>query len=578
MAEAMRWDETCDLLIVGSGGASMCAALLARRLGRRALIVEKLAKIGGSTGYSGGVWWIPNNLVMKRAGVADSHERARQYFDSVVTYHGAASNEARREAYLRSGPEMIEFLEREGMQFKYADGWSDYYDDRPGGEPRGRSLVAKLFNINELGDWKPRLAMYPGIHMPMGSEEYPTLFLAKRTMAGKLMALALVGRLLKAKLLRRDVRANGAAIQGRMLQLALRAGIPIWTDTPVTELLVESGRVVGVLARREGREVRIRARDGVLINAGGFSRNRQMRDQYQPQPNAWQWTNANPGDTGEMIQAAQRLGAAVDCMNEAWWVITSLGPGETLPAGAVNPEGVAIPFMHHLDLSLPYSIMVDQDGNRFCDEAGAYMEIGQRMYQRHAETGKAVPSWVIMDARQRKYYPWGTAAPGQVPKEWLASGYLKRADSLEALARLCGIDGQGVTATVRRFNEFCRTGRDADFGRGSRAFDRNHGDPTVKPNASLGPIEQGPFYAVAMYPADVGTAGGLVTDEDGRVLRGDGSVIDGLYATGNSTASVMGRSYPGAGASIGASFVFGYRAALHSAGARPGVSSGSASA
>ena len=574
----MRWDETCDLLIVGSGGASMCAALLARRLGRRALIVEKLAKIGGSTGYSGGVWWIPNNLVMKRAGVADSHERARQYFDSVVTYHGAASNEARREAYLRSGPEMIEFLEREGMQFKYADGWSDYYDDRPGGEPRGRSLVAKLFNINELGDWKPRLAMYPGIHMPMGSEEYPTLFLAKRTMAGKLMALALVGRLLKAKLLRRDVRANGAAIQGRMLQLALRAGIPIWTDTPVTELLVESGRVVGVLARREGREVRIRARDGVLINAGGFSRNRQMRDQYQPQPNAWQWTNANPGDTGEMIQAAQRLGAAVDCMNEAWWVITSLGPGETLPAGAVNPEGVAIPFMHHLDLSLPYSIMVDQDGNRFCDEAGAYMEIGQRMYQRHAETGKAVPSWVIMDARQRKYYPWGTAAPGQVPKEWLASGYLKRADSLEALARLCGIDGQGVTATVRRFNEFCRTGRDADFGRGSRAFDRNHGDPTVKPNASLGPIEQGPFYAVAMYPADVGTAGGLVTDEDGRVLRGDGSVIDGLYATGNSTASVMGRSYPGAGASIGASFVFGYRAALHSAGARPGVSSGSASA
>ncbi len=574
----MRWDETCDLLIVGSGGASMCAALLARRLGRRALIVEKLAKIGGSTGYSGGVWWIPNNLVMKRAGVADSHERARQYFDSVVTYHGAASNEARREAYLRSGPEMIEFLEREGMQFKYADGWPDYYDDRPGGEPRGRSLVAKLFNINELGDWKPRLAMYPGIHMPMGSEEYPTLFLAKRTMAGKLMALALVGRLLKAKLLRRDVRANGAAIQGRMLQLALRAGIPIWTDTPVTELLVESGRVVGVLARREGREVRIRARDGVLINAGGFSRNRQMRDQYQPQPNAWQWTNANPGDTGEMIQAAQRLGAAVDCMNEAWWVITSLGPGETLPAGAVNPEGVAIPFMHHLDLSLPYSIMVDQDGNRFCDEAGAYMEIGQRMYQRHAETGKAVPSWVIMDARQRKYYPWGTAAPGQVPKEWLASGYLKRADSLEALARLCGIDGQGVTATVRRFNEFCRTGRDADFGRGSRAFDRNHGDPTVKPNASLGPIEQGPFYAVAMYPADVGTAGGLVTDEDGRVLRGDGSVIDGLYATGNSTASVMGRSYPGAGASIGASFVFGYRAALHSAGARPGVSSGSASA
>jgi 3-oxosteroid 1-dehydrogenase len=566
MADETRWDETCDLLIVGSGGASMCAALLARQLGKRALIIEKLPKVGGSTGYSGGVWWIPNNHLMKRAGVADSHERARQYFDAVVNYYGAASSEARREAYLRTGPEMIAFLERQGMQFKYADGWSDYYDDRPGGEPRGRSLVARLFNINELGEWKTRLSMYPGIHMPMGSEEYPTLFLAKRTTAGKLMGLRLVARMLKAKLLGRDLRANGAAIQGRMLQLALKANIPIWTDTPVTELLVEGNRVVGVLARRDGRELRIRALDGVLINAGGFSRSREMREQYQPKPNAWQWTNANPGDTGEMIQAAMGLGAAVDCMNEAWWVITSLGPQQTLPAGAVNPEGVAIPFMHHLDLSLPYSIMVDQNGNRFCDEAGAYMEIGQRMYQRHAETGKAVPSWVIMDARQRKYYPWGTAAPGQVPQEWLDSGYMRKADSLEELARVCGIDAQGLAATVRRFNEFCRKGRDEDWGRGSRAFDRNHGDPTVKPNASLGSIEEGPFYAVAMYPGDVGTAGGLVTDEHGRVLRGDGSIIEGLYATGNSTASVMGRCYPGAGASIGASFVFGYLAAKHAAG------------
>lgn len=576
MADAMRWDETCDLLIVGSGGASMCAALLAKRLGRRALILEKLPKVGGSTGFSGGVWWIPNNHLMKRAGVADSHERARQYFDSVVTYDGPASSEARREAYLRTGPEMIEFLEREGMQFKYADGWSDYYDDRPGGEPRGRSVVAKLFNINELGDWKTRLSMYPGVHMPMGSEEFPTLFLAKRTTAGKLKALALATRMLAAKLLGRDVRANGAAIQGRMLQLALAANLPIWTDTPVTDFLLEGDRVVGVLARRDGRQLRIRALDGVLINAGGFSRSREMRERYQPKPNAWQWTNANPGDTGEMIEAAMRLGAAVDCMNEAWWVITSLGPGQTLPAGAVNPDGVAIPFMHHLDLSLPYSIMVDQNGNRFCDEAGAYMEIGQRMYQRHAETGKAVPSWVIMDARQRKYYPWGTAAPGKVPQEWLDSGYMKKADSLAALARLCGIDASGLAATVRRFNEFCRLGRDEDWGRGSRAFDRNHGDPTVKPNASLGPIEQGPFYAVAMYPGDVGTAGGLVTDEHGRVLRGDGSLIEGLYATGNSTASVMGRCYPGAGASIGASFVFGYRAAKHAAQAA-GTSVGSTS-
>jgi 3-oxosteroid 1-dehydrogenase len=303
----------------------------------------------------------------------------------------------------------------------------------------------------------------------------------------------------------------------------------------------------------------------VLINSGGFSHSQELRERYQAKPNPWRWTNANPGDTGEMIEAAMRLGAAVDCMNEAWWVITSLAPGESLPEGAVAADGTPIPFMHHLDLSLPFSIMVDQLGQRLCDEAGAYMEIGQRMYQRHADTGRAIPSWVIMDARQREYYPWGTASPGQVPKSWLESGYLKRADTLAELAAQCGIDVSGLQATVRRFNEFCRTGRDEDFGRGGRAFDRAHGDPTVKPNPNLGSIEKAPFYAVAMYPGDVGTAGGMVTDEFARVLRDDGSVIDGLYATGNSTASVMGRCYPGAGASIGASFIFGYIAARHAA-------------
>ncbi len=565
MSSAQDWDESFDFVIVGSGGGSMCAALAAKALGKRALIIEKQAKVGGSTGFSGGVWWIPDNPLMKRAGVQDSYERARQYFDSVVTYHGPGSSDARREAYLRTGPEMVEFLERQGMQFQYADGWSDYYDEKPGGQPRGRSLVAPLFDINELGEWKSRLSMYLGPQMPMGSEDFPTLFLAKRNWAGKLMALRLAGRILRGKLTGKDLRANGAAIQGRMLQITLRERLPIWTDAPVRDLIVEQGRVVGVVAVRGGRQVRVRATAGVLINAGGFSRSEKLREQYQPKPNPWRWTNANPGDTGEMIEAAVRLGATVDCMNEAWWVITSLGPGESLPEGAVAADGTPIPFMHHLDLSLPFSIMVDQLGQRFCDEAGAYMEIGQRMYQRHAETGRAVPSWVIMDARQRQYYPWGTAAPGQVPKNWIDSGYMKRANSLPELAAMCGIDTAGLQATVRRFNEFCRQGRDEDFGRGGRAFDRAHGDPTVKPNPNLGPIEQAPFYAVAMYPGDVGTAGGIVTDESARVLREDGTVIEGLYATGNSTASVMGRCYPGAGASIGASFVFGYIAARHAA-------------
>jgi len=557
------WDESFDFVTVGSGGGSMCASLLCKSLGKKALIIEKQDKVGGSTGYSGGVWWLPNNPVMKRAGVQDSTERARTYFNAVATYHGPGSSDARREAFLRTSPELTDFLEAAGMKFRYADGWSDYYDTLPGGEPRGRSLVAQLFDINRLGAWKDKLSMYPGVHLPMGSEDFPTLFLAKRTWAGKRMALRLAMRMIGAKLRGQDLRANGAAIQGRMLEIALREGLPIWTETPVQEFIMEGERVAGVCALRNGRVINVQARCGVLINAGGFSRSREMREKYQDKPNPWRWTNANPGDTGEALQAAMRLGAATDCMNEAWWVITSLAPGEKMPEGAVNSQGVPIPFMHHLDLSLPFSMMVDQNGQRFCDEAGAYMEIGQRMYARHAETGKAVPSWLIMDSRQRKFYPWGTAAPGKIPQAWLDSGYLKRSDSIAALADLCKIDKEGLARTVIRFNEFCRTGVDSDFGRGSRAFDRAHGDPTVKPNPNLGAIEQGPFYAVAMYPGDVGTAGGLVTDEHGRVCRDDGCVIDGLYATGNSTASVFGRCYPGAGASIAASFVFAYLAARH---------------
>ena len=358
---------------------------------------------------------------------------------------------------------MVDFLERQGMRFAHADGWSDYYDERPGGQPRGRSLVAEVFDVNELGEWKSRLAMYPGIALPLGSEDFPTLFLAKKTTAGKKMAMRLVWRMLKNKLLGRDVRGGGAAIQGRMLQIALREKLPIRTEMAVRDFVVENGRVVGVVAVSEGREVRIQARDGVLINAGGFSRNREMRERWQPKPNAWQWTNANPGDTGEMIEAAMRLGAAVDCMNEAWWVITSLGPGETLPEGAVNPEGIPIPFMHHLDLSLPHLIMVDQDGRRFCDESGAYMEIGQRLYARHEQTGRGIPAWVILDSRHRDNYPWGTAQPGKTPQSWLDSGYMKKADTLAELARLCGIDAAGLAAEVAKFNGYCRTGVDPEF-------------------------------------------------------------------------------------------------------------------
>ncbi|MBD5804970.1 3-oxosteroid 1-dehydrogenase [Azoarcus sp. Aa7] len=560
-----EWDACYDFVIVGSGGGSMVSALVAKDHGKSVLILEKQAKVGGSTGFSGGVLWIPANPLMAREGLPDSCERARAYFDAAVPYSGPGSTPERREAYLRTGPEMVEYLQSKGMKFKRPEGFSDYYDHLPGGEPRSRSLVAELFDINELKEWKDRLSIYPGAPLRLGLDELPGLLLMKRTWKGKAAALRLGLRLLLMRLSGKDLRGAGGALQGRMLQIALRENIPIWPNTPVSDFIVDDGRVTGVVAHRNGAPLRIQARNGVLINAGGFARNLEMRRQYGRQPASTDWTMANPGDTGEMIQATLRLDATVDCMDTAIWGVTSLGPGGLYPEGAHGVDGRPLPFGHHFDISFPHVILVDQDGQRFCNEAGSHMDIGEIMYEHQRQAGRSIPGWAIIESRHRERYLWGSVF-GKTPDSWLSSGYMIRADSIEDLARQCNIDLGRLHATIERFNGFCRSGVDADFQRGGKAFDRCHGDPTVKPNPNLGAIEKPPFFAVRTYPSDVGTFGGLVTDADARVLRKDGSPIPGLYATGNSTASVMGRTYVGGGASIGASFIFGYRAALHAVG------------
>jgi 3-oxosteroid 1-dehydrogenase len=557
-----------DLVIVGSGGGAIPAALVAKQQGKSAVILEKMDKVGGSTSFSGGVLWIPNHPLLAEAGVADSYEQGRAYLDAVVDYDGPAVTAARKHAFLKAGPRMIDALRQWGMKLRRPnDTWPDYYDNLPGGLPQGRSIMAEPFNLHELGDWEDRLALYaPMAKLPLGTDEFPTMFLMKRNMAGKLKAAKMGWLMLKDKLTRRQTVTNGAAVQGRMLQIALREGINLRPETPVKGFIVEDGKVVGVIAEHKGQRVEIRARSGVIVNVGGYSHNAEFRAEHARAPAIAENTSANPGDTGELIQSMMDLGAATDCLDTAWWVVTSRNTNGSWPKGAVWHDGTVLPFMHHLDLSLPYSIMVDQDGRRIADEAGAYMEIGERIYGRQAETGRAVPAWMIFDARHRKYYPWGAQAPGVTPKEWLEDGYMKKAASLHELAALCGIDATGLKAEVTRYNSFCVTGVDQDFGRGSRAFDNAHGDPTIKPNPNMGPIEQGPFYACAIYPSDVGTAGGVVTDEYARVLKPDGAIIPGLYAIGNSTASVFGRCYPGAGASIGAAFTFGWVAAHHATG------------
>jgi 3-oxosteroid 1-dehydrogenase len=553
-----EWNEVVDVVIIGSGAGSMVAALKAKRLGLSSVIIEKRFAVGGSTGFSGGVVWIPCNSLMVRDGVSDDLTEARRYMDAAAPYFGPAATSERREAYLQTGPEVIDFLLGEGLKLERPKGFPDYYTTKPGASTETRSLTAKLFDINALGDWKKRLSVYPAPAMPLRIGDMAPLLLAKRTWSGRMMALRVAARIARQKIAGADFRGSGAAVQGRMLKLSLDAGIDIRPETPFENFVVENGRVIGVVARHAGAELRIGATRGVIINAGGFSHNAEMRTKYG-RPISAQTSQANPGDTGEVMSAAMKLGAAVDCMDEAIWTGVSLGPDSALPPGVEKLEGGTPHFGHHWDISFPHSIVVDTQGHRFANEAGAYMEFGQRLHQRHEENGGPVPAWAIIESRHRKNYLWASHF-GATPKAWIESGYMIQAGSIKELADKTGIPADNLAQTIARFNWFVETGRDEDFQRGDAAYDRFHGDPTVKPNPNLGAIEEPPFYAVRMYAGDVGTVGGIVTDVDGRALREDGTVVEGLFATGNSAASALGKSYIGAGTSIAGSMIFAYRA------------------
>jgi 3-oxosteroid 1-dehydrogenase len=552
------FDEIVDFVVVGSGAGSMCAGLIMRSLDKSVLILEKTNLVGGTTARSGGVMYMPNNPFMKRDGVEDSFEKAATYLDAVLGEQSDApgASHARRRTFLTEAPRMLEFLGKQGVKLTRIKEYPDYYDDRPGGLAAGRAVIAELFNVNELGSWREKLRpSFAALPLPASLEEMFELPRYKQSWRVKMLILKLVLRGVMAKITGKHWVAGGAALQGRMLQAALRTGVEIRTESPVKELIIEAGAVKGVLAVKDGRPWRVGARLGVLVNAGGFAHNQRMRDQYQPGTSV-KWTMATNGDTGEMIEEMMRHGAAIAQMEER------VGHQMTFPPGAIEKE--VKPSAQAMTAS-PHAILVDQSGVRYLNEGGSYMEYCQVMLERN-KTVPAVPSWAIFDSQyMHKYMLAGTMPGSKKPQEWYASGYLKQADTIETLARQLKMEPTKLQATIERFNGFVAKNRDEDFHRGEREFDRWLGDPFNKPSATLGAIDQGPFYAVQVYPGDVSTYGGVVTDEHARVLRNDGSVIPGLYATGVASASVMGRAYPGPGASVGPSFVWGYLAAKHAA-------------
>ena len=542
-------EHATDFVIVGSGAGGLCAALTARAVGAEVLVLEKEAMIGGNSALSGGTMWIPGNALMREAGIPDSVEEGLTYLDACIEDVGPATSPERKAAYLSEGPRMIDFLRGLGIRMNRVKNYADYYAELPGGNTHGRALQCDVFDLGKLGDYAARV---PNLSPIIGYvQEFPQLSLVLRTWRGFWTFSRVAARTAWARLTRRQIVANGAALVGRLLHVGLDRGIELWTESPVTEIVVEDDRVSGVRVLHEGRECMVRARRGVLIAAGGYAHNLEMRKRYSKQPASTDWTFANPGETGEVVRMAMRLGAAMDLMDEAIWIPMTL-----------SPLG---PMYLEYERGKPFSLLVDGEGNRYIDEGCWYMTFGQVMYDRNQQSS-TIPSWLIMDSRHRKRYTFSMQLPGRTPREWFDSGFMKRAGTIRKLAALCKVDPHALENTVKRFNQFAATGIDEDFHRGDTAFSRHFGDPRHGPNPTLGAIERPPFYAVAVYPGDLGTFGGILTDEHARVLRDDGSVIDGLFATGNAAAPVMGRIYPCTGASIASTMIFGFVAAQQALG------------
>ena len=559
-----QFDETFDFVVAGSGGGSMVSALVMRTMDKSVVVLEKMPRIGGTTSRSGGVMWIPNNHFMAEDGIADSFEQSMAYMEATAgqSLDAPGTTKERRAAYVTEGPKMIQFLVRNGIKLRRMAWWPDYYDDRPGGSVPGRTIIADLFDTNELGEWRdklePNFMKVPAYHF-----EGFDIALMKSSFKGRVAMLKVGWRIVMAKLTGKRWTSAGGALQGRMLQASLKAGVDLRVHAPVTSFIMEGGAVKGVVTSRDGKPWRIGARLGVLVNAGGFSHNQEMRDTYQPGTSV-EWTATPGGNTGEMILEMMKLGAAIGQMEEM------VGNQMSIPPGVKNEgDGIELSAVGgQMNVTKPYSIVVDQSGVRYMNEAGSYMEFCQNMLKRN-KTVPAIPSWWIVDEKHMRQYMYTGTMPGsKKPQDWYDSGFLKRADTLEELAGQIGLDSAVLKATVDRFNADAKAGKDTEFNRGGRAYDNFLGDFYREDGShTLGPIDTGPFYAAPMVPGDVGTYGGVVTDVNARVLREDGTVIEGLYATGISTASVMGRIYPGAGSSVGPSFVWGWIAAKHAAGA-----------
>ncbi|MGB8390728.1 3-ketosteroid-delta-1-dehydrogenase [Mycobacterium sp.] len=550
--------DTCvDLLVVGSG-TGMAAALAAHEFGLSVLIVEKSSYVGGSTARSGGALWLPASPVLHEAGANDTAERAATYLDSVVA---GSAPPPRSAGFLTHVSATVEMLRRTTpLRLFWARDYSDYHPEQPGGSAAGRTCECRPLDTSILGEYRTRLrpgVMEATVPIPTTGADYRWMNLVARVPRKGIPTFAKrVTQGVGGRVLGRRYAAGGQGLAAGLFAGVLRAGIRVWTDTTLLRLDGDGDRVSGAVVDHGGRELRITTRRGVVLAAGGFEHSMDMRWKFQSESLGANLSLGAEANTGDGIRAAQELGADIDLMDQAWWF------------PAIAPLPGKAPAVMLAERSLPGCLIVDQNGRRFVNESADYMSFGQRLLELERSGSPVEAMWIIFDQQYRNSYVFGAELfpRMRIPQAWYDAGIAVRADSHAGLGAKIVVPVPEFTRTMTRFNENASAGQDPDFGRGRSAYDRYYGDPTITPNPNLRPLVKGPFYAVKMVLSDLGTCGGLKTDERARVLREDGGVIPGLYAIGNTAANAFGTTYPGAGATIAQGLVYGYIAALDATG------------
>ena len=574
-------DNTCDLLVIGSGAGALSAAVTAAHLGLKVIVVEKDPQYGGTTAWSGGWMWVPRNPLAVEAGIVERIEKPLSYLRREL---GEKFDESRVLAFLNNGPRMVEFFRRHtALQFIDGNAIPDFHGHTPDAALGGRSICAAPFDARQLGDrlhdLKPPLKETTLWGMGIASGAELRHFLnALHQPASFWYVTKLVLRHWRDLLVhRRGTRlVNGNALVGGLAQSAFGLGVQIRVNSPAVRLLQSEGRVTGAVIQTPEGETSIHARCGVVLATGGFPHDPTRKQQLLPHaPTGHEhWSAGSRGNTGDGLRLGESAGGVVgnDLVQAAALAPVSLVPRKN--PGSEDSKGNLAHFPHLIERAKPGLIAVTPKGLRFTNEANSYHDFMQGLLSA-TPAGQAPEAWLVCDHAFIRYYGLGAVKPAPMSLgPWLKNGYLMRGQTLGELAQACGIDAQALQATVQRNNAMAQDGKDRDFGKGETPYNRIQGDAINAirrglRNPCMGPIESGPFYAVKVVMGSLGTFAGLRVNDHAQVIDAQGQAIPGLYAGGNDLSSMMGGHYPAGGITLGPAMTFGFIAAHHAAGRDP---------